>query len=194
MSRVGLTEEEETHLLLLLEGELSDIEINEEDDDEYEDHITSLPLREYVSDCIDTENVLLQTDMGNKSEIQENDATQSEDSEDDLPLEQLASRLRNTGSLKTTPVPIKWEKRDIHPVSSECNIYFTSVEKIGTPLEYFKTFFDDAIIENLVLQTNLYSVQKMGTSVDTNYDEICHFLGMHIIRLAKLSTLLESGN
>lgn len=50
-----------------------------------------------------------------------------------------------------------------------------------TPLEYFKQIFDTNIIQNIVYQTNLYSVQKNGTSINTNANEIEIFLGIHMV-------------
>jgi len=49
-----------------------------------------------------------------------------------------------------------------------------------TPLEYFKQLFDSKIIENIVCQTNLYSVQKNVNSINTNSNEIEQFFGMHM--------------
>lgn len=49
-----------------------------------------------------------------------------------------------------------------------------------TPLEYFKKLFDSNIIDNIVYQTNLYSVQRNGNSVNTNAKEMEQFFGMHM--------------
>jgi len=49
-----------------------------------------------------------------------------------------------------------------------------------TPLEYFKQLFDQKIIENIVYQTNLYSVQRNGNSINTNANEIEQLFGMHM--------------
>lgn len=49
------------------------------------------------------------------------------------------------------------------------------------PSEYFGRMFDKSIIDNLVDQTNLYSVQKTGTSVKTTFSEMEQFLGIHMI-------------
>ena len=58
-----------------------------------------------------------------------------------------------------------------------------------TPLQYFKMFFDDSLIGLLAEQTNIYSVSKSGTSVNTNSKEIEQFLGtlimMGIIKLPR---------
>ena len=42
-----------------------------------------------------------------------------------------------------------------------------------TPLQYFKKFFDDALIDHLVVQTNLYSDNtKNLPSTDKDYDKL----------------------
>ena len=50
-----------------------------------------------------------------------------------------------------------------------------------TPFEYFKLFWNDSITQNLVEQTNLYSVQVTGTSIATNVKEMEQFLGIQML-------------
>ena len=50
-----------------------------------------------------------------------------------------------------------------------------------TPLNFFKMFWDDSITDILVEQTNLYSVQITGRSIDTNRNEMEQFLGIHML-------------
>lgn len=49
-----------------------------------------------------------------------------------------------------------------------------------TPLQYFKMFWDDELTSLLAEQTNLYSVQKLGTSIGTTSNEIKQLLGMQM--------------
>ena len=49
-----------------------------------------------------------------------------------------------------------------------------------SPLNYFEKFIDNSIIENLD-QTNLYSAQKTGKSINTSVIEMCQFIGIHIL-------------
>ena len=55
------------------------------------------------------------------------------------------------------------------------------MQGLKTPLEYFKFFWSDELIDLVVEQTNLYSTHKTGYSVNTNHDEIEQFLGMNIM-------------
>ena len=49
-----------------------------------------------------------------------------------------------------------------------------------TPFWYFKHFWDDSMTQQLVDQTNLYSVQKTGTSINTKKSEIEQLIGMQL--------------
>ena len=46
---------------------------------------------------------------------------------------------------------------------------------------HFSKFFPDSLLETIVDQTNLYSVQKSVKSVDTNVDEMKTLIGMEIL-------------
>ena len=50
-----------------------------------------------------------------------------------------------------------------------------------TPLNYFKIFWSDDIINLLVEQTNLYSVQQTGSSISTNKSEMEQFIGIQML-------------
>jgi len=76
----------------------------------------------------------------------------------------------------------KWSSKDINPVDDMFqNTFSDPPPETMTPLEYFRLFIDQPIIENLVYQTNLYSVQKSGKNIDTNVNEMEQFLGIHIL-------------
>ena len=49
-----------------------------------------------------------------------------------------------------------------------------------TPLQHFKLFWDDNILEHIVHHTNLYSVQQSGKSIKTNAKEIEVLFGIQI--------------
>lgn len=48
-----------------------------------------------------------------------------------------------------------------------------------TPLQYYKLFVDDSIVEHFVNQTNVYSCQKNGSSINTNFSEMEQYIGIH---------------
>ena len=50
-----------------------------------------------------------------------------------------------------------------------------------TPLNYLKIFWSDDIINLLVEQTNLYSVQQTGSSINTNKSEMAQFIRIQML-------------
>lgn len=51
---------------------------------------------------------------------------------------------------------------------------------VESPFYYFKMFLDDSIIKNCSEQTNLYSAQSSGTSLNTTPQEIEQYFGIHM--------------
>lgn len=58
------------------------------------------------------------------------------------------------------------------------NQLFSIPDEVGSALHYFKKFLDDEILKFIVEQTNLYSVQTTGFSLNTNSKEIEDFLSI----------------
>lgn len=80
---------------------------------------------------------------------------------------------------KTMP---KWQNKDIEPVNSICEYEFPEPPDDDiTPYEYFKMFCDDSMVKNISYQTNIYSVEKLGKSLNTTPNEIEQFIGIHIM-------------
>lgn len=50
-----------------------------------------------------------------------------------------------------------------------------------SPADYFAKFFDDKIFRKLVEETNLYSLQKCGSNINTNLKEMQQFSGMNML-------------
>ena len=64
-----------------------------------------------------------------------------------------------------------------------------------TPLKYFYMFFPEALIQTVVTQSNLYSVQKSQKCVDTDEEEMKSFIGMHVLMgVVKLPSYLDYWN
>ena len=77
----------------------------------------------------------------------------------------------------------KWRKREpvIENTEFRGESFSPPPTEIPDPQEYFKIFWDDSIMNNLVEQTNLYSVQKTGKSIDTNLKEMQQFIGINLL-------------
>lgn len=204
MTRCGLSEAEEKHMLLLLEGDLSDIDIDSPDDSDGDEIVlpnldpAGLSNGNVINDIVNSSDdqviqlsnqisVEIETKCKNievSSKKSSTEAKEDWDSDDEIPLAQMlgqGSQYRPITKSKKNRKILQWKMKDIEKVNSDCEVSFTRPDKIRTPLEYFKMFFDDDIINNIVNQTNLYSVQKHGASVNTNFSEMCNYFGIHIL-------------
>jgi len=77
----------------------------------------------------------------------------------------------------------RWRKKQFQPPSVD----FIASDEEGTkdscnwtPYMYFKQFVTDEMLQETAEQTNLYSVQKEGKSVNTTAKEIEKVLGMYM--------------
>ena len=90
---------------------------------------------------------------------------------------------QNNVARKKGPHQLRWRERN--PV--QYNVEFTGdpfppppIDNL-TPLQYFKQIFDDELIDFIVEQTNLYSVQRTGKSVGVDKNEMEKYLGILIM-------------
>lgn len=74
----------------------------------------------------------------------------------------------------------RWRKKDVPPSDESFTQEKDEIEEIKSPLEYFRQFWPDEINELVAQQTNLYSTQKSGTSINTTKPEMERFIGMHL--------------
>ena len=74
----------------------------------------------------------------------------------------------------------RWRKRDIPPITRDFVPHEENSTSIKTPFEYFKFFWTDDVNKKIAEQTNLYSVQKTGSSIKTDHHEIEKYIGMHL--------------
>ena len=74
----------------------------------------------------------------------------------------------------------RWRKKDVSPSDESFIQEKDEIEEIESPLEYFRQFWPDDINELVAQQTNLYSTQKSGSSMNTTKPEMERFIGMHL--------------
>ncbi|KAF9415610.1 hypothetical protein HW555_006818 [Spodoptera exigua] len=75
--------------------------------------------------------------------------------------------------IKRTPIDFKWKKtRFIHGATVEAMPFSHPPAELPSPRQYFALFFSDEIISDIVTQTNMYSVQKLGRSINVNAKEL----------------------
>lgn len=177
MTRTGLTEQEENQILLLLEGDISDIEIQEDDSDEDMEDAEETRLQNLLDpepDGTDEQQILPDLQVG----LEVNQETNDWEEDDNISLSALLAKEKRPTNSK---LKASWSKCNLEEVDIQCDVSYTHPEAIKTPLNYFKTFFDDKIIDKIVNETNLYSVQKDGTSINTSFAEISQFFGIQIL-------------
>lgn len=77
----------------------------------------------------------------------------------------------------------KWKKVPFqHRVETlEDDFEDLNIQEIESPLEYFYKFFSRDIIEHIVSETNIYSTQCTGKSIQLTEEEFCDFLAIHIL-------------
>lgn len=180
-------------------------ELERNDDFPFPDAITIFPPENCNADVTDEDSgeeneILLNNLPGSQLRTQaelQYDFSESED--DDLPLHQLAKRLRRgsdvirqnlevpTTSTQTISQPTaetvipknkeySWSSRDIQPRSTNWN-YMEGATFKQTPLYYFECLFDNSIISMFVKYTNMYATQKNKLGNVTN-EEMQTFFGI----------------
>ena len=108
------------------------------------------------------------------------DFVETDDESKDMPMEYL---MEITPKNKTHNY--RWRKKpppefDITFKGEEFSLPPEGADEM-TPLNYFKIFWSDDIINLLVEQTNLYSVQQTGSSINTNKSEMAQFIRIQML-------------
>lgn len=199
---------DELQIAVLLEGDLSDLEGVDDSDPDIPDEdiallenrnrlqpeaveieVADMPGLEIIPPDADEGNIIPynilienqylqpEVDPAAKNQLAATDPNNVND--DSSPIESAGI---NSGSVvKSRKVKLRWRYVDIDPVDTTCNVQFKDPPLEMTPYQYFKSIFTDDIVNNLVLQSNLYSIQKTGVSLDSNSNEMEQFIGINVI-------------
>uniref|UniRef100_A0A3Q1JQK9 PiggyBac transposable element-derived protein domain-containing protein n=1 Tax=Anabas testudineus TaxID=64144 RepID=A0A3Q1JQK9_ANATE len=153
-------------LNMILDGNASDMEQLAEDDDdeeEVEEEWTPPARIDEKSDSSDDEEDL-------------------EASEEDTPNPNETKTKQSTSS-KVKRKEYQWKKKKFEAPAvefEECVDENSGDRLTWTPYMYFKDFVTEEMLQEIAEETNLYSVQKDGKSVNTNAKEIEQILGMYM--------------
>ncbi len=113
-------------------------------------------------------------DSSTTSASSDHDDQDDFDSEDDQPLQNLVKRpeaqKKNDG--------YTWQKIPFIPPDVSFTPAVYDITEVESPYTYFRLFFTSDMIELIVEQTNIYSVEKHGKSVNTNPKEIEQLFGI----------------
>ena len=149
--------------------------MRDSDDSESEtEDVTNLPARADVPvDDSDDEEFL----PPGRTVCPDDEVTPSSSSDEESALRPsgAANAYKNRRRAAAT-VTYKWRKKQLDVADIEKNINFPVQDEVATPLQYFKRLFDDNIIQMIIDQTNLYSVQQLGNSLNTNANEMSDFI------------------
>jgi hypothetical protein len=75
-----------------------------------------------------------------------------------------------------------WNKTILQqPVTLERRIFSPAADPSQTPRQYFHQFFDESLVEHIAYQTNLYSTQKTGTSINCTKEEMRKVIGIYLV-------------
>lgn len=106
------------------------------------------------------------------------DASESDDSEDDLPLSELAKRRRVGANTLTVKKNNQYKWGDVHApneMSQWQNVQ--GPKNLQSPMKYFESMVTNEVIELLVHFTNLYAAQK-NVVANVSAAEMRCFLGV----------------
>lgn len=104
-------------------------------------------------------------------------------SDDDLPLSVYVSTNSNNITKSKKPKKKKvyhWVKNDLISPDDSLKYEEDVTNNVKTPLEYFYDFFDESLINLIVVETNRYAMQKNENQTVSN-TEIKAFIGVLIL-------------
>ena len=200
MSKEKLSLEEAVDFLFELPDDSSEISDIEDEDDNLDTETTSLSPRIGSSDetrsihtvpdsfeSHEPSNTAIETSLDDNVEksltTETSDKTieknQPEDSNNSIDSEIAATVLANSKRQV-----YRWRKKE-PPTSiiNHSNNFSLPPGDSDTslPADYFAKFFDDKIFLKLVEETNLFSVQKCSTNINTNLKEMQQFFGTNML-------------
>uniref|UniRef100_UPI00358E1344 piggyBac transposable element-derived protein 3-like n=1 Tax=Myxine glutinosa TaxID=7769 RepID=UPI00358E1344 len=157
-----------------LDGDVSDF--GDDSESEADDDDLYLPIH----DPDDSED---QDDVASIDHDDDSDGLFSDS--DDVPLADVAAKAGT--SKKTQKRKYTWCKTDFQPPDQTFRgpefpePYTDDDGTMHTPLQYFRMFITEEMLQLIVDNTNQYSLQKNGVSVKSNIKEIEQVLGMILL-------------
>ena len=136
--------------------------------------------------------------MFKEEESEESDYSSETESEDEANSGEentVQSNVTGTSGAKDTSKgnqSLHWRKRETvqYNTTYKGEPFPPPPEPDMTPFQYFKELFDDQLIDHIVEQTNLYSVQLTGTSIAVDHNEMEQYIRllvmMSIIKLPQI--------
>ena len=157
--------EEALNIILapIYDSELSDIEFTDD-----EDEVPLAALIPRLGDDIENQDVIENQEEEQEDNVDENEVVNQKEIMDISKFLQCQPRWRN----KSPPVTNAEFSGDFDQAPDDCDTW--------TPSTYFKLFWKDDLNVLLAEQTNLYSVQRNSSSINTNSNEISQLIGLQM--------------
>ena len=173
--------------VLFPDGNISDVEIEESDDefDEFEkedidpEMISTLELE--IEKDVEGHLEELPFQILSSSTIGVEDGASSSSTASEAGSSNATGKPEETTTEKRQKKSSKyrWRKKEIQPPNTEYTGEFSDPpNEMPTPYNYLKFFIDDACLEHIAMQTNAYALQKDGKEINLSRDDIEKFIGI----------------
>lgn len=120
-------------------------------------------------------------------------AEQEDDNEDDLSLDNSGASFASS-----TSSGCSWKKDLLEVSHPDFTRTFSEPDGLDSPIALFRKFFTKSMLKKLVEQTNLYSTQRSGASVNTNESELEQYIGMYfqmgLVQMPNVRCYWENGS
>lgn len=97
------------------------------------------------------------------------------------PIKIAKARKQGQKSKSKNKVQYDWKEEEFLYHVEIVNDNFSPSATDKSPLDYFKMFFDDDLINLIVENTNLYSVQMTSKSIQVTQEDISDFLAIELL-------------
>ncbi|CAB4043729.1 Hypothetical predicted protein, partial [Paramuricea clavata] len=138
-------------------------------------------------DSILNGNVSELEDLSSDEDIDDNEDVVSYDDGDDTSDDTSDDNGSDDTGDESVPQPnpdenikFRWRSKDLPTSDDRFSPEVDNIEETKLPLEYFRQFWTDEVIDLVVQQTNLYSTQQTGSSINTTKQEAEQLTGMHL--------------
>lgn len=176
-----------------LKGALTDKELEEilehlsesEDNLDYSDY--DVDNSDGENELFDTENIPVIFEDAFPESTNHEETTATETAEVQMAnIEEESVQTEHRGNLKEIASKARWRRRSLHLNDENSNFLGQEslpqeIMDLQTPYSFFRYFFDDTLIDNIVYQSSLYSTQKdINKPANLTSESIKKYLGICI--------------
>ena len=180
----------------IMDGDVSDLSDLSDDENESFDYEINSKVNSEEAASDDDENESFDYEINSKvnSEEAASEDSSSDEEEDNMPLINIAGQnplqhSSNDGEINSCKDRIyRWRKRDIPWIDNEFSGLFSDHPENLSTTEYFSSFFPDDLVDAIVQNTNLYSVQREKCEYKFKGNKNIHW-NKHVDGYCKVATV-----